>query len=106
MCGDERRPSHGASLVAQPASRRTRMKSLTIAAITVTLMTGAAFAATDIGTITQVDPKRDAITLEDGKTFTLAEGTEAESLKVGEKVIVTYSSKTGKLVATKIVVGK
>lgn len=82
------------------------MKRLIIAAAAVTLMTGAAFAATDNGTITVVDSTSDAITLSDGNTFTLAEGTEAESLKVGQKVIVTYASKAGKLVATEIVVAK
>ena len=80
------------------------MKRLIIAAATITLMTGPVSAASDNGTIVHIDPNSDAITLDDGKTFTLAEGTEAESLKVGEKVSVTYDSKAGKLVATKIVV--
>ncbi len=74
------------------------------AAAAVALMTGAAFAASDSGTILRIDPNSDAITLDDGKTFTLAEGTEAESLKVGQKVSITYDSKAGKLVATKVVV--
>ena len=82
------------------------MKRLTIAAAVATLMTGAAFAATDTGTIKQIDPKSDAITLDDGNTFTLAEGTEAESLKIGQKVTMTYILKAGKMVATKIVVTK
>jgi hypothetical protein len=47
-----------------------------------------------------------AITLDDGNTFTLAEGTEAESLKVGLKVTVTYTLKAGKMVATKIAATK
>ena len=47
------------------------MKRLIIAAATMALMTGAAFAATDIGTIKQIDSRSDAITLDDGKTFTL-----------------------------------
>lgn len=80
------------------------MKRLIIAAAAVTVMTGAAFAATDNGTITLVDSASDAITLSDGKTFTLGEGTEAESLKVGQKVVVTYASEAGKLVASEIVV--
>ena len=81
------------------------MKRLIIAAAA-TMMTGVAFGATDTGIIKHIDPKSDAITLADGKTFTLAEGTEAESLKVGQKVDVTYDLKSGKMVATKILVVK
>ena len=76
------------------------------AAAAMTLMTGAAFAATDNGTIKLIDSSNDAITLSDGKTFTLGEGTEAESLQIGQKVIVTYASEAGNLVASKIVVAK
>lgn len=82
------------------------MKRLITAVAAVTLMTGVAFAATDTGIIKQIDPKGDAITLADGKTFTLAEGTEAESLKLGQKVNVTYDLKSGKMVATKIQIVK
>ena len=82
------------------------MKRLVIAAAAVTLMVGTAFAATDTGTIKQIDPKNDAITLDDGKTFILAEGTEAELLKVGQKVVVTYGLKSGKMMATKIAAPK
>ncbi len=67
------------------------------------LTTGVAFAATDTGKVKQIDTKNDAITLEDGKTFIIAEGVEAESFKIGQTVEVTYDSKGGKLVASKIV---
>ena len=82
------------------------MKRLIIAAASVTLIASAAFAASDTGTIVRIDPTSDAITLDDGKTFTLAEGTEAESLKIGQKVNVTYDMKAGKMVASKIAVSK
>jgi Cu/Ag efflux protein CusF len=82
------------------------MKRLIIAAASVTLITSAAFAASDTGTIIHIDPNSDAVTLDDGKTFTLAEGTEAESLKIGQKVNVTYDMKAGKMVASKIAVTK
>jgi hypothetical protein len=36
----------------------------------------------------------------------LAEGTEAESLKIGQTVKVTYHLKSGKMVATEIIVTK
>jgi hypothetical protein len=83
------------------------MKRVIIAAAAaVSVMTGIAFAATDTGVIKHIDPRNDAITLDDGRTFTLAEGTEAESLKVGQKVEVTYDLKSGKMIATKILVVK
>ena len=69
-------------------------------------MASAALAATDIGTVKSVNSKGDAITLDDGKVFVLAEGTEAESVKVGTKVKVTFSEKSGKLVATKVEAAK
>jgi len=52
--------------------------------------------------VTAIDKSHDSVTLSDGKTFTLPEGIEAESLKVGEKVKVVYSSKAGKLHATSV----
>ncbi|MFB9984369.1 DUF1344 domain-containing protein [Mesorhizobium kowhaii] len=51
-----------------------------------------AFAKAVTGTIKSVDKNGDAITLSDGTKFTLPEGIEAETLKVGEKVVVTYST--------------
>ena len=82
------------------------MRRLIIAGAAVALLTGAAIAATDNGTIKQIDPKGDAITLADGNTFVLAEGTEAESLKIGQTVKVTYHLKFGKMIATEILVTK
>lgn len=61
-----------------------------------------AFAKATTGTIASVDKSGDSITLSDGKTFVLPEGIEAETLKVGEKVTVTFSTKAGKLVASTI----
>jgi hypothetical protein len=82
------------------------MKKIAIALTAALLMTGSALAASDTGTIKQIDPKSDAITLDDGKTFTLAEGTEAESLKVGQTITVTYHLKSGKMLATKVTAGQ
>jgi hypothetical protein len=61
-----------------------------------------AFAKAGTGTIASIDKKGDSITLSDGKTFTLPEGIEAETLKVGERVVVTYTTKAGKLAASRI----
>ncbi len=61
-----------------------------------------AFAKASTGTITSVDKKGDSITLSNGQTFTLPEGIEAETLKVGEKVSVIYTTKAGKLSVSSI----
>jgi len=67
----------------------------------------AANAASVSGTITDVNTKADAITLSDGKVFVLPEGIEAESLKVGQTVEVTYSGKdTKRLRASRVRVVK
>lgn len=80
----------------------------TIIAIAVILATSTTtvFAAEMTGTVKAIDKSHDSITLTDGKTFTLPEGIEAETLKVGEKIKVVYSSKAGKLLATSISAAK
>ncbi|WP_250889238.1 DUF1344 domain-containing protein [Mesorhizobium sp. dw_380] len=61
-----------------------------------------AYARATTGTIASIDKKGDSITMADGKTFSLPEGIEAETLTVGEKVTVTYTTKAGKLAASAI----
>ena len=82
------------------------MKRVIVLATAAAVMSTAAFAASDTATVKKIDAKSDAVTLSDGKTFTWGEGTEAETLKIGEKVIVTYATKAGKMVASKVVVTK
>lgn len=67
---------------------------LTSAAIVIVTAAGA-HAAESTGTVRSVNTKTDAITLSDGMTYTLPERIEAESLQVGEKVKITYSSSKG-----------
>jgi hypothetical protein len=69
------------------------MKSLTLTAAAAFLIVSAscAFAKDDVGTIKTISKSGDSITLSDGKVFTLPEGIEAETLKVGERVHVVYS---------------
>ena len=73
------------------------------AGLTLLVAVGFAHAAEDAGTIKSINPKGDSMTLSDGKTFILAEGIEAESLKVGQQVKVTYAVSAGKVLAIKIV---
>jgi Cu/Ag efflux protein CusF len=80
------------------------MKRSVIAAAAVLAVASStgAFAKAATGTVASIDKNADSITLSDGKTFTLPEGIEAETLKIGEKVVVTYSTKAGKLAASSI----
>ena len=64
--------------------------------------TTAVFAAEMTGTVKAIDKSHDSITLTDGKTFTLPEGIEAETLKVGEQIKVVYSNKAGKMSVSSI----
>ncbi|WP_413988147.1 DUF1344 domain-containing protein [Labrys okinawensis] len=79
-----------------------RMTSLAIAGAVLLASVASASATTVTGRITRIDAKSDAITLEDGKVFTLPEGVEAESLKVGEKVEINYTGKTPHLRASSV----
>lgn len=58
------------------------------------------------GIVKSVDSSHDAITLNDGSTYTLAEGSEAEDFKPGTKVEVTFTKQNGKNVATSVKASK
>lgn len=77
-------------------------RSIVALTIALSLMSGSALSRTLTGTIASIDKGGDSITLSDGKKLTLPEGIEAETLKVGEKVIVTYSTKGGTAVVSTI----
>lgn len=84
-------------------------KSLATAAVLGTvLLSSAALAATmsATGVIRKVDSKGDSITLKDGKVYMLSEKVEAETLKAGEKVTVTYEMKNHKMIAGSVKVMK
>jgi len=83
-----------------------RVIKLLIVGAALLVATGVASAANVTAKITKINPKTDAITLSDGKVFTLPEGIEAESLKVGQTVDVTYSGSGLKLKASKVHVVK
>lgn len=78
------------------------MKRLVMAAAILAATAGTALAATDTGAIKAIDTKTDAITLNDGKTFTVAKGAWEKSFKVGQMVQVTYETTGGKMLATKV----
>jgi hypothetical protein len=78
---------------------------LTAAAAALILATNAQAAETT-GTVVAVNTKSDSITLSDGKVYTLPEGIEAESLKVGDKVKVTFTQSKGRNRASSLVKAK
>jgi hypothetical protein len=81
------------------------MRKLIIAATAVAVVLSAANAfAKDVnGTIMSINAKADTITLTNGQIVHLPEGVEAETLKAGERVAITYSTNAaGKTVVTGI----
>lgn len=83
-------------------------KSLIIAASLGTLLVStSAFAAalTDTSAIKSIDAKANSITLADGKSFVLPVKFDLKTIKVGEKVVVTYAMKDKLMVATAVVAG-
>ncbi|MBN9075107.1 MAG: hypothetical protein BGN87_03270 [Rhizobiales bacterium 65-79] len=79
-----------------------KKSAIAIATVVAFASTGAAFAKTVTSTVRSVDKNGDSVTLSDGMKFTLPEGIEAETLKVGEKVIVTYELKGSKRTVSNI----
>lgn len=74
------------------------MRKMFIPALAVTIMaaaTGGVFAADTSGTIKSMDTAAHTITLEDGKVYHLAPGTDMSHFKQGEKVQVTFDAKNG-----------
>ncbi len=54
------------------------------------------------GKIATVDPAAGSITLEDGTTFTIAEGVSMEGLEPGTEVTVSFEEQDGQLIATEV----
>ncbi len=54
------------------------------------------------GTIKSIDTAAKTITLDNGQTFQLGTGVQASTLKVGEKVKVTYTGSGASMQATAV----
>jgi Cu/Ag efflux protein CusF len=80
------------------------MNGFRIAAAAIALMAAGAIAqaAETTGTIEDVDPSGRTMMLDDGVTYQLDEAVDAESLKTGEKVTVTYEQSDGKIVVSQV----
>ena len=84
-------------------------KALIIAASLGTLLvSSSAFAAgmTDTGAIKSFDAKANSITLADGKFFVLPAKFDLKTIKIGEKVLVTYDMKDKLMVASAVTAAK
>ncbi len=55
------------------------------------------------GKIAAVDPSAGTIVLEDGTTFTIAEGVSMEGLQPGTEVKVSFEEQDGQLIASEVV---
>ena len=61
-----------------------------------------ATAQTKTGEIKSTDATKRELVLASGETFELGSNIKIEKLKVGEKVAVTYDTKDGKMLASKV----
>ncbi len=68
------------------------------------LAASAAFAAaqTKTGEIKSTDAAKHELVLSSGETFELGSAIKVEKLKAGEKVAITYDTKDGKMVASRV----
>jgi hypothetical protein len=74
-----------------------------VSALALFASAGLAMAAEEVtGTLLEVDEMAQTITLEDGTTYTLAEGVILEGLEPGQEVIVSFEEQDGQNVATSI----
>ena len=73
-------------------------------AVAAVLATTAAFAAvqTKTGEIKSTDAAKHELVLSSGDTFELSSSIKANKLKPGEKVAITYDTKDGKMVASRV----
>ncbi|MFN0217728.1 MAG: DUF1344 domain-containing protein [Hyphomicrobium sp.] len=74
----------------------------------VTMLAVPAFAATQTksGDIKSTDASKHELVLSSGETFELAPNVKVDQLKVGEKVVVSYEAKNGKMIASKVHLAK
>ena len=72
------------------------------------LLANVAFAAkmSANGVVKSIDSGGDSITLVDGSVYTLGEGFEAETFKPGQKVVIIFDTKNGKMTASSVKVVK
>jgi Cu/Ag efflux protein CusF len=84
--------------------QETTMNGFRIAAAAIALMAASAIAqaAETTGTIEDIDPNGRTMMLDDGVTYQLDEAVDAEGLKTGDKVMVTYEQADGKIMVSAV----
>ena len=80
------------------------MRKLMIAAGAAAFLASASFAmaADATGAISSIDTSAGTVTLEDGKVYKLPASVDAASLKVGDKVNITFEDMNGTLTASAV----
>jgi Cu/Ag efflux protein CusF len=81
------------------------MKAVTpVMLAALTAMSVSAFAAsqTRTGDVKSTDAAKHELTLATGDTFQVNSGVKLDKIKAGDKVSITYETKDGKMVASKV----
>lgn len=81
---------------------------LPAAVLSIAAISTAALAAsqTKTGEIKSTDSSKHELVLSSGETFDVAKTIKIDKFKVGDKVTVTYATKDGKMVASKVITSK
>lgn len=82
------------------------MRKLMVAAGAAAFLAASTFGALGaeaIGAIQSIDMTTKTVTLEDGKVYVLPTGFDTASIKVGDKVKITFDQADGKMTATEVV---
>lgn len=82
----------------------TRMISALLVAAALALSPGAALAADDEGTISNVDREAMTITLDNGNTYKLSGEFDVEALEEGVEVVLAYDTIAGEKLVTDLVI--
>jgi Cu/Ag efflux protein CusF len=75
---------------------------LVLAAVTAMASSALAASMTKTGDIRSTDAAKHELTLSSGETFTVDSHVKLGSFKTGDKVAVTYDTKDGKMLASKV----
>lgn len=75
-----------------------------VALATIAVVSTAALAATQTvtGDVKSADAAKHELTLANGNTFEVGSGVKLDKIKAGDKVAITYETKNGKMLASKV----